>query len=153
MPKVKYTQKDIERALRILKKNDFNYAKTCQATGIARSSLYAWVKKSNLDPIKIDVALEKDIDYLNEAVIPFAPEVTLERDDLISEIVATKKIIIDRIKHIAPKSTNLDALGRVFQLLDQCHKSYSTITSQNNQQINLVTILSQEIAGNTDKND
>lgn len=155
MGKPKYTGKEIDDILRLLQLNKYNYVKTSKETGVARNTLYAWVKTKDFTPVlpaEKEQDIQPDLDNINGAIVHFDPEVSEERDDLLEDIIKAKKLVLKEIMALAPGYKNLDALGRIFQILDQCHKSSSPITGPNNQQINLVAILGEQLSGNNKTN-
>lgn len=119
-----YSDEQLTKALLLVLEQGMSPKDAAKATGISKRTIQRY-KRQHVEDHTPDLAVGTDLVLAGDATIRSKEtmdeidDALIKRAKFLNDVIDTKQVVIDRIKKIAKKSTNLDALQRTVKTLDE----------------------------------
>lgn len=148
-----HSEEQLTNALIMILEQGMTTQKVAELTGISKRTIQRYksreLEEETPEPVAVrDIAKRSDSMIQNAEVQDELDKTIISRAKFINEVIDTKQVVIERIKKISKKSTNLDALQRTVKTLDEIENKITPngeVSDSHAKTINVFQLLNQNL--------
>jgi transposase len=118
-----YTESQLTKALLLVLEQGMSPKDAAKMTGISKRTIQRYkrrhVEDETPEPVRTtEIAVAGTTMLSSKEAMDEVDDALMRRTKFLSDVMETKQVVIDRIRKLAKKSSNLDALQRTIKTLD-----------------------------------
>lgn len=146
-----YSESQLTKAMLLVLEQGVSLNDAAAATGISKRTIQRYKRRHIEDGTpdqQMEVAVAGTTTIKSKEVMDEVDDALIRRAKFINDVIDTKQVVIDRIRKIAKKSTNLDALQRTVKTLDDLENKVQPdgpVPASTNAHLNIFNFYNQKL--------